>query len=600
MDMYLMDTPPLASSVEVHKIYAAKIDESWLRVGVLELQSCGTKVQIMLLDHGDIEVVACNVLYVLDDRFRTLPYQALRCQLYGLDNLADSNDAWVAVISRTRGKSFVAEIVSRDEPISLILFDTSTDEDININDEICLLASEEKVTPELPKVGGIKEVYICHAEVDGTVYINIENPYLDLLNQEISNIAEKADVETHVGEGILMTNPIKKMYLAKYDEDENWYRAIVSERKNDGTVKVDFVDYGNSCIIPVTNLRDLEGLSTTLNSLPPQAIPCTLHSLPAEGYEWTEKAVDKLITIAPDDIPLLLKVITAATSDKPAVVELFKRIEPNNELVSVNTTLLFQTELFNKLKIKKESSDSASSDNSSTDNTDNIIKNKAFSRRLPSPIPIIDNLETKICAPHVPIPGEYYDVIVTQAANPFNFTCQPWREMSQLKELMEKMQRFYYSTTVGTDLLELRTGSFYAGKTSNGQWCRIFLHDINNKDPIEVSAYLIDYGEYAVLPSSDLQPLKSEFTKLPYMAVKAKLYDIIPTHGDWTPMECIEFQKLVTDKEFVSKIKEKSIDATSGLSVYQVTVSLIDTSIAGQDIYIERELVKKGIAKHAI
>lgn len=40
---------------------------------------------------------------------------------------------------------------------------------------------------------------------------------------------------------------------------------------------------------------------------------------------------------------------------------------------------------------------------------------------------------------------------------------------------------------------------------------------------IDVSVYFCDFGDVTIVPRSNLQPLKSDFMKLPYQAVKAKL-----------------------------------------------------------------------------
>lgn len=39
----------------------------------------------------------------------------------------------------------------------------------------------------------------------------------------------------------------------------------------------------------------------------------------------------------------------------------------------------------------------------------------------------------------------------------------------------------------------------------------------------EVSIYFCDFGDVTIVSRSSLQPLKSDFMKLPYQAVKAKL-----------------------------------------------------------------------------
>ncbi|CAM1154340.1 PAK3 (predicted) [Pycnogonum litorale] len=345
MYMFYQDHQQPALSVEVNKVYAAKIDESWLRVSVLAIHTANGKAQCVFLDVGEIEYIEPSCLHILNDQFKMLPYQAIQCQLHGLDEIANNNNAFIHVISLVRGKTFFAAVVNRGEPISVILYDTSTDTDININEKLLSVTKNTKIGPELPKVGGIKEVYLRHAEVDGSIYVNMESPYYTYLQDEISMVVEKAEND----EGSVTSVKKNKMYLAKNGEDDRWYRAVITNI-DENMVNAEYIDIGNADKIPISNLRDLEVLSDILTSLPAQGIECSLHGLPPDGYEWTENAVDKLNTLAPSDQPLLLKLIEVGWWKNKPAVELYRRIEPNNELVSVNTTLLVSQDLFKKSK----------------------------------------------------------------------------------------------------------------------------------------------------------------------------------------------------------------------------------------------------------
>lgn len=50
---------------------------------------------------------------------------------------------------------------------------------------------------------------------------------------------------------------------------------------------------------------------------------------------------------------------------------------------------------------------------------------------------------------------------------------------------------------------------------------RVYVTDIINDN--DVSIYFCDFGDVTIVSRSSLQPLKSDFMKLPYQAVKAKL-----------------------------------------------------------------------------
>lgn len=72
-----------------------------------------------------------------------------------------------------------------------------------------------------------------------------------------------------------------------------------------------------------------------------QALKVHLHNIDESMFD--EKMVTKLAEIAPKGEPLLVKVVS--TENDIPVIELFKRIQPSNMLVSINNTLALEDEL---------------------------------------------------------------------------------------------------------------------------------------------------------------------------------------------------------------------------------------------------------------
>lgn len=80
--------------------------------------------------------------------------------------------------------------------------------------------------------------------------------------------------------------------------------------------------------------------------------------------------------------------------------------------------------------------------------SNNSSRRSSGNLSLPSPIPVDDGcLKMRIPGPDIPMLGDYFDVHVAFAANPFNFTCQPFRNLEQLRDMMDDMQN-YYNTNV--------------------------------------------------------------------------------------------------------------------------------------------------------
>lgn len=66
-----------------------------------------------------------------------------------------------------------------------------------------------------------------------------------------------------------------KLYFAKYESDDHWYRIqIIDWSPCETLAQIYFVDYGNTDVIAVNKeiIYPLESLSDVLNLYPPQAV----------------------------------------------------------------------------------------------------------------------------------------------------------------------------------------------------------------------------------------------------------------------------------------------------------------------------------------
>ncbi|XP_046357075.2 tudor domain-containing 6-like isoform X1 [Haliotis rufescens] len=95
------------------------------------------KAECYFTDHGDTENILLSQLRSLPlDLNASLPYQAVRCYLNGLEKVTDTVTALESLLDMALGKTCVAEIVDRDERLSVILYDTNDDNDLNINNAV--------------------------------------------------------------------------------------------------------------------------------------------------------------------------------------------------------------------------------------------------------------------------------------------------------------------------------------------------------------------------------------------------------------------------------------------------------------------------------
>lgn len=83
-------------------------------------------------------------------------FQAIRCFLWGLEDFADDPNVAHHITDTILGRTLVASIKSLPNPtksgVGIVLFDTSTDEDLNMNTVLVENISEDAVAPHLPSV----------------------------------------------------------------------------------------------------------------------------------------------------------------------------------------------------------------------------------------------------------------------------------------------------------------------------------------------------------------------------------------------------------------------------------------------------------------
>jgi len=120
---------------EVGTLYAAKVEGDWHRVEATNVH--GLEVTCYFIDHGDEDVLKVKDLRKLLPEFMTLAPQAKSVRLAGLEDLAGDQNAQAELTNLSLGRSLVGQVHAQDESgISLILYDTNSDEDININEKI--------------------------------------------------------------------------------------------------------------------------------------------------------------------------------------------------------------------------------------------------------------------------------------------------------------------------------------------------------------------------------------------------------------------------------------------------------------------------------
>ncbi|XP_033207239.1 tudor domain-containing protein 7A-like isoform X2 [Belonocnema kinseyi] len=463
-----------AKSIEPGLHYAIYENDKdhWSRVRCLNRDPETDEVTVFFIDDGDDEICNSNLLHELDKQFCELPVQAIRLALHGLEVFADSEEAMTVVkkyLQSSEDLTLYIDVLNDDadelsydveeDCWSVTFCDTNGPEDINLNELIAKDIIETCMPKPHLKEGRITEVYVSHVSNTGDIYVQLKNESLkflvDLMNFTIINKLSQ-DLSKLTVQKVNLT----KLYMVK-DEDGNWHRASVMNvnyPKNE--IDAFLMDFGRTIITKISTLVDLESISKMLAQIPGQALKLRLHNVPPSSFD-AEK-VARLKELASPDTSLLVKEVIRSNDSSPPTVELLKRQEPSNEIITINNTLVLDKELScpnndddnNNVGTRKRSERLTSRYGSSADRTDPCQRNA-------------------LRTPNIPPTGSYFDVHVSMAANPGNFVVQPHEDQLELANMMNKLQE--ECTTYNGPLPtfdSVREGNLYAGQHDDTSWYR--------------------------------------------------------------------------------------------------------------------------------
>ena len=567
--------------IEIGNYYVVFEDDSWHRVCCIDYDSATGIATVSFIDHGDADSFHHSKLHVLEKQFCVLPAQALRMCFSGLEDFGDCDSIQTEIEKLILDRALYVEIVNRDEKdndgpfITGVFYDTHGQHDINLNSELSKqILQQIVVAPTFDVAGQVSEVFISHVEEDGDVFVQVQSESMKILVSLLNRLVSTGLNDQEVKNCAVTTVDVSKTYFVCVNN--NWYRGkIVTPSDNTyNQLSAFLIDFGKTVITTKENLLSLERLSEILAKFPAQALKVHLDNI--DKSMFNEAMVARLTELAPKGEPLLVKVVSPG--NEAPVVELFKRIQPSNMLVSINNTLTLEDEL-------------ARSHGDGNNNT----KPRKRLERANSRLVGTEGEEVKLLKPpKISGIGEYFDVHVSMAAHPGNFTIQPFDDKRSLETMMMQLQETCRAYKGPVPTVEtIREGKLYAAKHTDGNWYRVCVSGVMKEQM--VSVYFCDFGDVSVLPLDKLQPLKSQFLELPYQAIKARLAGIQPVNRDWTVEDSMWFQDMVVEKNFVSIVVESKSDGLTPAETV-LGLKLVDVKTS-EDIYIDRLLVEEGRAK---
>ncbi|XP_061620255.1 tudor domain-containing protein 7B isoform X2 [Phyllopteryx taeniolatus] len=575
----------------------AEEEEEVLRAQICELVA--DKVKVHFVDHGFSEVVSKAKLFELHEKFLRLPFQATKSQLAGLEPFSQEPAVLKTFEAMASGQILLAEILQRGQTPLMVLYDTSQDDDVNIN-AACMKALQDKtLSSPLQVNSAYMNVSVTSVCSDGTVYCQLPSRGLAKLSEILENV--ETYFHSQVTSEFLVSRPFcGKGCMARFKG--KWSRVEITNLHGSRVLDILFLDVGIQASVEVFELREIpQKFLRDLMAIPPQAVKCCLAELSVSVGSWTPDAVQWLREKVLNTTDCSMKVTKVDKSKQCVYVHLFTDKNFHEPACSLNHQMarldLFKQQpdvyLTSHSPIKTSTLAAPTKTSSGSDISNGSPKSapvaaRSHLRRVPSGAkgtPGSPPGARSFPSPSLQLPpllelppaGNNLDVYVSVACHPGHFVLQPWRDMYKLVVLMGEMILFY--NQIDETLLNVQKNQIYAAKVEYN-WYRVLVKGVLTNGL--VSVYELDYGKHELVSCTQLRALNEEFRQLPFQGITAQLAGV--KTRQWSEEASIVFRNHVEKKPLVAQL-EAAQEAANPWD-RKLTVFLVDTSQQDNDIWV--------------
>uniref|UniRef100_A0A7N8YDZ0 Tudor domain containing 7 b n=1 Tax=Mastacembelus armatus TaxID=205130 RepID=A0A7N8YDZ0_9TELE len=548
-EFYRLDQsgPPPVSSPSSGQLVAVKAEEEEevLRAQVCEVMA--DKVKVCYVDHGFSEVISETKVFELHEKFYKLPFQATKCKLAGLEPFCQEPAVLKRFETMASGRILLAEILERRQTPLVVLYDTSQDDDVNIN-AACMKALQDKTLASPLQVNSTyMNVTVSSVCSDGTIYLQLPSKGLVKLHETLENI--ETYFHSQVTSEFLVSRPFcGKGCLARYKG--KWSRVEITNLHGSRVLDILFTDVGVQASVEVFELREIPSpFLRDLTAIPPQAVKCCLADLAVGIGSWTAEAVQWLREKVLNTTDCSMKVAKVDETKRCLYIHLFTDKNFHDPARSLNHQMA-QSDLF------KQQPDVFLTSHS---------------------CPQLSSIQCGLKNNVIFFSGSNIDVYIPVACHPGHFVLQPWRDMYKLVVLMGEMILYYNKTEEKP--LNIEKNQIYAAKVENN-WHRVLVKGVLTNGL--VSVYELDYGKHELVSCTQLRPLIKEFRQLPFQAITAQLAGVKPRQ--WSEEASIVFRNHVEKRPLVAQLE--AVQEAINPWDRKMTVFLVDTSQEDRDIWV--------------
>lgn len=289
IELELLKNKEVPRDFNIGQIYVVLVSECAYRVRVEKVDYAQNECLCFFVDEGDLRWFPMSEIYVCPSKFQKFPPQAIRFAMYGLEEFAEYDFARKHLEEILIGKPLVGQICTKKEDfilqeesddleqiIHVVLYDTSTEDDINLHPVVVEKICSDIPTPEL-EFKTLTRVYVSHIDDNGRVFVQLQSngvPNIHHVNKLIHKLTQQ-DGYSNVSTMPDSSNSNLNIFLVIDDDTKKWCRGkLISE--GDAGATMFLIDYGKTKVIPRSKIYKPHSLSQALSIFPPQAIQIKL------------------------------------------------------------------------------------------------------------------------------------------------------------------------------------------------------------------------------------------------------------------------------------------------------------------------------------
>ncbi|XP_037713075.1 uncharacterized protein LOC119549246 isoform X3 [Drosophila subpulchrella] len=350
----------------VQEIYLVEIPDGWNRVRVISVNEEDRSCRCHFVDFGDVGLFDFEELFQCPPQFKVLPAQAVCLSMYALDKFENHPHAQQVLTKELDGQTVVAHVLTTEKQflelggvaqgvvengkrracLVATLYDTSTAEDIHLNDLVASRITKCTPAPSLTdekKIGKTTPIIVSHINEDGDLLVLLRNDDLKFVERSIAQTVADLGEQDRVSYSDLLHDRHVFVCDESVEGLKQWFRGrLVTRPKNpeEETFDVYYVDDGRQRKTHISNIYRLEANNRALATFPPQALPVRLHDVP----EIAGQMLGRLRGLMPPRSEALLKVV-AKDGAKPLVNVFIRGQDPESMYMCVNIGLRLEFEM---------------------------------------------------------------------------------------------------------------------------------------------------------------------------------------------------------------------------------------------------------------